>query len=81
MDRRNPHPDIAKRGLVTITLECGDQVTARNPPLNNKTRYSCPAVRNGGSDCGYNVRWVKYQHYGSSTGHDNALIAAEQKAG
>ena len=77
MDRRSPHPDITKRGLVKITLECGDQITARNPPLNDRAKYMCVA----GKGCSYNQQWVSYQNHGSGRRTDNPLIEAEQQTG
>lgn len=37
-----------------IILACGDQITAKNPPLNFKSVYGCEA----GKGHGYNVKWV-----------------------
>lgn len=74
MDRRSPHPDITKRGLVTIVLSCGDQVTARNQPLNIRSTYMC--VANKGH--GYSLMWVKYRSFGSTVEHDNPLAEAQQ---
>jgi hypothetical protein len=43
---------------ITVTLVCGDQITAKNPPLHNKTTYICEARRGHG----YNVRWASYEN-------------------
>jgi hypothetical protein len=42
--------------LIKVILQCGDQITSRNSPLNKRTTYVCPA----GNGHGYNVRWVSY---------------------
>lgn len=69
MDRRAPHPDIHKRGLVTITLKCGDQITTRDAPLNNKATFACQA----GRGCGYTLGWVRYDSHCSHVVHENPL--------
>lgn len=62
------------RSLVTITLVCGDQVTARNQPLSEKSTYHCPANKGHG----YVVRWARYQS--NVTGHErvNRLVVEEE---
>lgn len=67
MERRSPHPDMKKRGLVTITLVCKCQITARNPPLHKNTKYICAS--NAGH--GYNVGWMSYRHYNGGPPTDN----------
>ena len=55
--------------LVKIVLKCGDQVTARNTPLNNKSKYSCVA----GKGHSYNQLWTSYTRMGSSVVCENPL--------
>ncbi len=47
---------LRKQLTVSITLECGHSILMRTAPLNRNTRYPCQA----GENCGYNVRWKKY---------------------
>lgn len=77
MDKRHPHPDVTKRGLVVIALPCGDQITARNPPMNNRTRYMCTA----GKGHSYNQMWARHKAHGSETWNDNPLVEADQQTG
>lgn len=62
MDRRGPHPDVRKRGLVSVTLACGHQVTLRNQPMNVHSTFQCPA--NVGH--GYTLPWVKFHNKASN---------------
>lgn len=48
--------DPTRRGLIKVALGCGDQVTVRNPPLNNKSTYICVA----GKGHGYSQPWHSY---------------------
>lgn len=61
----------ALRSRVTVVLACGHQITSKNPPLNNKTKYGCPAK------CGYQVPWVKYTSHASNLTAVNPLSNAE----
>lgn len=55
MEKFSPAKNVSQRGLVMVALACGDQITARNPPLHNKTTYICPANRGHG----YKVAWKR----------------------
>lgn len=48
---------------VKVVLECGDQITANNPPMNGKTTYACPA----GLGHGYRLSWIEFQSKGRVT--------------
>jgi hypothetical protein len=66
----------ARRGLIVVSLLCGDQITVRNPPLSDKAKYACRA----GAEHSYNQAWVSYRTYGSTITHDNPLVVPDQQA-
>lgn len=66
---------LGNRALITVVLACGDQLTCRNPPLNYRTVYICPANRGHG----YSVRWARYRTAQGFT-KDNP-IAQEEACG
>jgi hypothetical protein len=59
------------RSRVTVVLDCGHQITAKNPPLNSKSKYVCPAR------CGYQVPWSNYTSHASNLTAVNPLKDAE----
>lgn len=73
-ERRSPFGRSAvprnRRDLYTVQLECGDQITSRNPPLNNRTTYVCQAAKGHG----YRVRWVSYISGSMGFARDNPDI-------
>lgn len=73
MDRRGPHPDVRKRGLVSVTLECGHQITVRNQPLSKHATYACPAR----AGHGYRLPWLRFHNKASNVEQLNPLFEKE----
>lgn len=76
MERRAPHPDMRRRCLVKIVLQCGCQLTARNPPQHNRSKYICPLEYPDRH--GYSVMWRSYQIFGSPIEKPNPLVDEDE---
>lgn len=61
------------RRSFTVILVCGHQVTCKNPPLNEKAAYICPA--NVGH--GYSVNWASYVNHAGPFRKENSLYGGQ----
>lgn len=68
---------ILPQKLVTVKLACGDQITAKNPPLSSKSVYGCEA----GKGHGYSVRWVSYTNNSSEITRQNPDFVPSTREG
>jgi hypothetical protein len=80
MEKFSPREGIDLRQFTTVTLICGHQITGRNPPLNERSKYICTGIGGDGKRCGYNIGWRSYVNHPGSIRTDNPLVEVAEGA-